>query len=703
MKKRLLLAIIIEVSITSPWLSPIPILVLGFTLVVVETKDFFDSLSLSLAVGLPLLVIALEILSLFKIPLWWAIPILLVVSFFLFPRIGVPKPDLYDFMRLFIPLIILVIIHALLKKPPTDSVDSIFHAYKIKQMLLQNTVFPQTPFQSVIRYPYGYHTFVEWILLLHSQPIPNAMMIARLWTWIFLLLGTFFCVKTWFGKKEAFYSILFFPFTLAYTHYLLKYVHPNFLGFYFFLSSLGTYRLYKDSKIRPWIPFVVLIGTAIVHPYEFQLAVFIIFIRELVDGGNFILRTAKFVIPPFLAFLVLDPYFLTPRVILSGSSLKPAEWWKFWDTLKWFFVRDGSLLGTAFALSSLIRLKKNWKDYVPIVILFPLILLLALDKLTIKLQIPFYGKASMVRTLLWMIPLIPPLMGVGAVELLQLSKGKRTLTAVFVVLIGTTLIVQAPGVARLYLSDEMLYYVTQTNLNDFRWLEEEFPNSTVLNSCYTDSGQWIPFYTSDKVVFTYLNKCRWNNMTPFRVQELLKEGINPGFKFVYIDTNYPSLDPLLFYNFKLLRVNGEDWIYAIQPSKKEENFKVLKKALYLRRNYISGNIFEDGRFYIFGFLHKNFAVEYYHLLGLDAAWLKGEKGIIAFVPSRNYSTVKISIIALGQSKLEVCVNGGRCKTFIINGAEDILLDGSIVKDKLSVLEFRKRGALVLIKRIELKN
>jgi len=146
------------------------------------------------------------------------------------------------------------------------------------------------------------------------------------------------------------------------------------------------------------------------------------------------------------------------------------------------------------------------------------VMFLIVDRLTVNVPVPFYSTAAIERMFLWLVPVIPLFVGGGVFALENvLSRVPTRIGAklFYLSVMAAFFLVPSIGTAQDILSAEANFYVRPNNIQDFQWISENFPNSTVLNSCTLDSGQWLPFFVPDSGVTVMFNskikRCRNHN------------------------------------------------------------------------------------------------------------------------------------------------------------------------------------------------
>ncbi|WP_456367142.1 hypothetical protein [Thermococcus sp.] len=686
---------------------------LGLSMVVLFFPDFPLTLKLSIspAVGISVLALVFHVFSLIHLGITagtaFLILLTMLASSWSWQKLSGLKYGLIqeknDLLRWFIPVLVVVLVHLAAYTYPTDNVDNFIHATKIKYMLVYKTTYPQVaPVFNVFSYPAGYHSLASFISLISGERvIPRIMLELRIWEWAFLAMGVYALAYLWLGKRIANYTLLSMLGVNILHYYLLVYIAPNFLGFYFFTVLLGLFVKVVESFEKQKYLLLVLtsVGSILVHPYSYQNYVFVAFVYLLLmmlEGLKFkpILKLVKvslilFAVPVVLHILI-DPYFWFPSlahvkieypwasnvgITFSKLSLfhgkSPRDTWQYFETFsKWATVRNENYLGlilTIFGGLYLVYSRRIRKRGLPFIIFTLFVMFLILDRLTVNISVPLYSTANIERMFLWLVPVFPIFVGAGVhwfrEAVYQFHVRDVSKKIFYSAVIGAFFLIPAVGTAHDLLAAEANFYVRADNLEDFSWVSEHFPNVTVLNSCSFDSAQWMPFFepqSSITVMFdTNFKRCRLGNITPSKFVELLlnKSIFLPGY-IAYIDTNAPSLNPLDFlWRYKLLRLNGDNWIFDLSSSNVSMNEDVVASALRLCGSSIPGNTEKYGKYFVYGFGKKYFGVRLLYLEGLEYAWMRKNTGVIAFAPCGNYSGFVLDVYSPEVQTINVTVNG----------------------------------------------
>ncbi len=307
----------------NPYFSILILMFLGLNLSSYICEKISFRVSFAGALGVSVLVITAYILSILQIglsPLMYLILILSSITFNFDYYKKISRKEFVSLGKLLFIIGVIVGIRALIFKIPTDSVDSVAHAYKIQYIIKYNTMFPpKIPKFDLLSYPGGYHILVAWITMLSNDVIPHSMLVARVWSWIFIIMGTYLLGATWFGERVGIRATMLILVTNIYNYYLIPYIHPNFLSFYFFMCTLSLFYLVIHNRVSEHSKkfaqlFLVLLGTAtlFVHPYMFQAYVFVVAVYLLLklyskelQFKNAILAGIKYFAFPVIIYALL--------------------------------------------------------------------------------------------------------------------------------------------------------------------------------------------------------------------------------------------------------------------------------------------------------------------------------------------------------------------------------------------------------------
>ncbi|MDV3104774.1 hypothetical protein [Thermococcus waiotapuensis] len=668
-------------------------------------------LSVAPAVGISVLAIVFHIFSLFGAGIEKGTVFLVMLATILLARSWPKLLELVrstvrekdDILRWTIPILIIVLVHWAVYTYPTDNVDNFFHATKIEYMLRYDTTYPPVvPVFDVLTYPAGYHSLASFVMILSGEKvIPTVMLELRLWEWAFLAMGIYALSCLWFGRRVANYTLLAMLSVNLLHYYLLVYIAPNFLGFYFFAVLLAIFvQMSEKLDMKYLILVLISVGAVLVHPYSYQNYVFVAlvclalkFLSEGLSIRRFVFLFKRafilFVIPLFV-HAIINPYFWFPSLahveleypwasyiwdvvpklaVFHGRN--PRDTWGYFELFtKWATVRNGNYLGLLFMILGgiyLVYKREFRRKGLSLVAFFAFVMFLILDRLTINVPVPFYSTAAIERMFLWLVPVFPLFVGAGLSWFGELvSKpaireiSKKTL---YLSVVGAFFLIPAVGTAHDLLSAEANFYVWADNLEDFLWISGNFPSVTVLNSCTLDSAEWMPFFEPQSNITVLFNSrikgCRIWNMTPskFAAKMFNESQILPGY-IAYIDTNAPSLNPLDFFQkYRLLRVNGNNWIFDLSSLNASMNEKTAALALRLCGDSIPGNTEKYGKYFVYGFKKKYFGVRSQYLRGLEYAWMDSREGVVGFTPCKDYRGLWIELYSPTEQTTNVTVNG----------------------------------------------
>lgn len=660
-----------------------------------------------------------------------------------------------DVLAIIVPILFVVLVHWAAYTYPTDNVDNLFHATKIEYLLKYNSMYPKTvPVFNIFTYPGGYHSIVAYIISITKVNIPEAMKTFRILAWALFSLGVYMFSRTWFSKKIARFSILAILATNICYYYLIVYIEPNFTGFYFFLIMLSlAYSYLNDTDIRRNLRYFnvisMMIGAAaiFVHPYSFQNFVFMITVYIVItqlrsinkNYAEFLRKIMPFAIIygaiPLGIYTLLNPFFVFPElakvhieypwasdvgIAMSHLAIfhgrNPHDTWGFFKLLlSWSTIRNENYVELIFMVLSamyiIFRGRSKKAEYITVLTFFMFVFGLIINRLTINAGIPFYGTAALERMYLWLVPLFPVLIGIGFYYSHEIAKSSNrfSMKTVYLLLVIAFFLTPTWGTARDLMSAEANFYVTPDVMEDFIWINEHVNSHYILNSCYSDPTPWLPFFVgSDKYTILFnerINRCRFNNMTLnstlnylFHTNSTLPDTI------AYIDTNAPSLNPLLFATrYQLLYIGKNNWIFNLSSTDTKNNTNLMLKSLRLYSSILPGNTFEYGRYYVWGFTKKYFYTMYYMIEGKTYAWLLGNQGIIAFNPCKKYNTIEMSLNVISPITLNITINDKLIGSYRLSPGEHILrIKSSIILNRINTIKISKTPGVLLIGEITFK-
>ncbi|WP_457752429.1 DUF6541 family protein [Thermococcus sp.] len=646
-----------------------------------------------------------------------------------------------DISMMILPVIFIVLVHRAVYTYPTDNVDNLFHATKIEYLLKYNSMYPKTvPVFNILTYPGGYHSIVAYIISITKTNIPEAMKTFRILAWILFSLGVYMFSRTWFSKKIARFSILAIISTNICYYYLIIYIEPNFTGFYFFLVALSlSYSYLNNDDIKRnlhyfyAISIIIVTTTIFVHPYSFQnfiamisMYILLTYLKLLVKKShitfpkNILSFTIIYAILPLAIYTALNPFF----IMVDMKHLILQRWITPHDTVtflrllvSWSTIRNGNYAELIFMVLSgmyiIFRDRSKKAEYITLLAFFMFVFALIMNRLTINVRIPFYGTAALERMYLWLVPLFPVIIGMGfyySHEIARDSK-KVSIKAAYILLIAGFFIVPTWGTAVDLISAESNFYVTPKVMEDFIWIEKHVPSSYVLNSCYSDPTPWLPFFAGPKNSYTVMfnkriNNCRFNNLTfNETITYLINTTPSLSDTIAFIDTNAPSLNPLEFLDkYKILRINGDDWIFNLSSRDISENMKIARESLKLCSPTLPGNTFEFGKYYIWGVTKRYFYITYFGIEKNEYyAWVMGNQAIVAFNPCREYKGIILTFFVNEPMFINITVNGA---PIIVNykiteGYHTMKINATLEPNQINTIKLSKTKGVLLIKNIKM--
>ncbi|WP_456423826.1 DUF6541 family protein [Thermococcus sp.] len=722
-------------------------IILGFNIVVLLLNSelpFSVAISLSPAVGLSILAIGAYVSSHIGLPLsiYYTVYTLITALTSIFVcsiRGHILFLDVKETFSILLSAIGLVTVHYFAYTYPTDNVDNYFHATKTMYILKYDSMFPKDVLTfNMLAYPGGYHSFASYLVTITHTSIPDVMLAIRTLAWLLLVFGVYIFTRVWLDNKTAIYSVLVIISTNIVYYYLLVYIEPNFIGFYFFLVMLAlTFILINNlseiSKLKFYRFWGVIIGTAslLFHPYSFQSYALVLTTYLIIKKRKTKITLNKisqifvtYVLTPVILYTFLDPYFwgLFHRGIMTKGfnafniATGHDTWFFFKLMWNWATIRNSNYVGTLFmfvgSIYYLSKRKSKRAEVLSLLIFVLFVLGLNLDRLTINVPIPFYSTAAMEREFLWLVPVFPVLIGMGmsamSAVLSDLSKHLDfSLKPFYVLLVASFFLIPTYGTARDLVSAEANFYVTPDVVEDFNWISTHYTSAFILGSCHSDSSPWLPFFEGSNYTLLsepYFRKCHVGNKTIDRfVEEVLSRNETLPNTIAFIDTNAPSLNPLEFSKkYTLLRINGNDWIFDMSSRDISNNSLIMLRELRLCSSVLPGDIYSYGKYYIWGFTKKYFYVRYYAFNNFYVAWLSENTGIIAFNPCRTYTVVKIKVFALDNMEVNISINGKSVLKQMLNRGFHIMqVNAPVQKDVLNKIEIEKTGGVLMVISIKL--
>lgn len=593
---------------------------------------------------------------------------------------------------------------------PCDSVDSVFHAEKIKRIVEYGSLHDAHVFPS---YPAGFHVLGYWIILLSGIKIPYALYYIRIFSWLLLGMSTYLFASTWFNKRVGVISVYLISLTNAYYYYHLNYVLPNFLAFSLFLVALSFFKEYIDEN-KMCIQAVLLgVATLFCHPFMFLSYFFITLMYFLITFIKSPSKKESFMRYSCLFLIIISLYLLLfPHSIsLMKSGVSGAVYNGFQDRnnpnmlkyiVEYYYFSFGNYWMLFLSILALIYGLKH-KERKQIIVLASYILfvhLLAINKIYHLLHIPYYSKIYHIeRVMLLIPPILPVLYAVGtnfAVDIMAKNASKKIITYIFILFLFVGMILPYPSLLQEMKKNEYTYLIDNNKLELFSWIDGNFENTTFLNSCVLDSGLWIPYFTGDSILFTYITKCSINGITPrkFEKEILLGNSSDYNVSLAYVDTNYPTfldgINPIeLYSNFRLLKYEAGVWIFDLTERNASLNEDILKKALLLNRSYISGSMEEDGKYYVYGFSKRTPFIGKLEETKLYVAIALSNVSYIIFNPSADYNEVDITLISPETKNISITINNITRGIILTPGMNHISFKAEVVSDRINSIVISK--------------
>lgn len=687
----------------NPYLSLLLPWYLGFLMISEENFNLIEKLALAPALGLGAIIFVMHLLSWLRLSLRYSYPIvaLLVIALSLtrYLKLELKEMDRTTILGLLIAVFLSVGVKIpFVHVPPYYGKDTIFHAYKLLEIMKENSLFisriPSYAPTGIRTYPAGYHSILAWITLLTNVSIPTAMLCFRVFIWFLLPLATFIVSSQMFNKQIGILSSILTPLTYLYYYYLHYTLFPAFSNYYFFLIALFLYNQLlleieqKGGKILGLFILTLFSITTmlLIHPYSYLLfqayaGLFLIMFSLMnkkikpVTIEIFMMQA----IGSFLCYFFLE-YPIRLDITSHSRPLFNLPQYSFKDNLQWFimalsntFIYNGQLfLGICFIVGILWILQKR-EDATYSLFRYSLFLtimydiLLILNKIYFHIPIPLYSSIwNAERVYVLITPIIPIFEGVGLCLILQkiaflvhtyISSNciaKRVAKTILVGILISFLISSLFYTLIIDISFEKMHILNSESYSAFEWINKFLPaNSSFIISNTHDSGEWIPIFTGRKVIIFSNNSFGRGKNTYIYIDS---RGIGA------IGEDIISLNPFEFFGkYELLYFNSNIWIYNISATWNSTNKKVikdLKKYYRLPKDSIIGTDFNDWKYLSYGFLLKNPVVIRGIILN-KWNFILAPTGhcYIVFLPTQSYDEISLSVIFSEQNQtIEVWIN-----------------------------------------------
>jgi len=657
---------ILALGMVSPYFSILVIWYLG--LLALDWLPPLWRLGLGPAVGMGIVIVTTHLISLIGLPLWMSVPVIYFLTLFFWLKRSnkvslltiwgdVPLID-----RLF--LLVSVFLSAGFKIPvlaiPAYSSapkDPIFHAYKAWEILREGTIFIRhkpIEFSGILNYPAGYHSLISWISLTSGVEVPFSMEALKIFTWVFIPLGSYLAARELFGKEDvARVSAVIASLTYLYYYYLHYSLLHLFLSYYLFLCAVAVYTKIisrygekMDVSNNDLILIVlVVVSLLLVHPYPYLLfqayAILLLLVYLISSGYLSVPSISVFMIQLFgsyIGYYILEypnrlgiEKYTKPLFNVPGYALKDNPHWleyilkqTFWDNGQFIFL-------PFFILGTGLMIKKRSKNGFALLLTVAFAFFLIFDKIWFHVNIPFYSAIwNSERIYILLTPVFPLFIAYGLGSFWRLfSIPRKGLVALALLLLIPAFYVNVDNYSR-----ELCSTIDSSTLIVFEGLRGIKDPIYIPN--FKDSGYWIPLFTG---------------------KQIRKVTMIPSGGILYIDSRgfgdlrLEPINPLAVFNRSALVMYQEGiWLFNLSKSVNASSFRAMEQlysTLTLNDNTIDGSHFEDWRYFTYGFLLR-------HPVVVRGILLKQWKGVfsivnnsyVVFVPDRDYSFMRI--VGLGD-------------------------------------------------------
>ncbi|GAB6102161.1 hypothetical protein JCM16138_13840 [Thermococcus atlanticus] len=664
--------VLILASRLSPYMTLLIPWYLGF--LIVSRKGNLDPLlrlSVSPAIGLAVIIFLMHILSWLGISLGLAYIIVVILTLaisLLAPSTGlrgdVSKSALAGMTTaLFLSFVIKLPFFRVPAYPGAVGRDAVFHAYKSLEILRENTLFIKSAppgFHGIITYPAGYHSIIVFLAKGGGINVAEAMLILKIFTWIFIPLGTYAAARSIFrSTRIAVFSAILAPISYLYYYYLNYSLLHQFLNYYMFLAAVSLYTLSIDNHRRSTAVLAVLIISAVllVHPYVYLafeayalFAVLMILIRrgriEAWPVKMFLSQAAA----SFLTYYILE--YPMRLHIMNYTSYFGSPKYAFKDNLLWVegilhstFISEGQVIIGIFFVAGIIYAVKHESPFsVGMIATIFYTIFLVFNKILFHIPIPFYsGIWSSERIYVLITPMIPVIAGAGMHMLHRLLEGHSTRPKVVAASLTLLLMVPAFYVNIWNLSFETAGCVTGASIEAFRFIGG-LPAGRILVPRFYDSGMWAGIYLPERNI-TFIK-----NATGMR-----------GILYVdsrgYGDFKINPFNPWnLSRRYRVIYFRDNIWIFNLSDEASSYPLS-LYRYYRLEGDEIRASDMSDWRYLSYGFLLRHPAIiRGIRFEGWKIVLVRSREAVIAIVPSRNYAGVGIEVYPGGNGSINIDVD-----------------------------------------------
>ncbi|ASJ03135.1 hypothetical protein A3L09_07655 [Thermococcus profundus] len=672
---------VVVISKLEPHLTLLLPCYLGFMLVRnIKDLDSISKFSISPAVGLGVTIFLIHILSWLRLSLRLAYPILaflvIVISLLVHPVKVRRDVSIFAISGVGISLLLSFGIKIPFFEVPTypagvSRPDAVFHAYKSLEILMENTLFIKnvpSGFDDIIAYPSGYHSIVAFLSGATGITVAKAMLILKIYTWIFIPLGTYAAAWSVFkDTKIAVFSSILAPISSLYYYYLNYSLFHQFLNYYMFLAAVSLYNMTIETPERRNIllSLVVISAVLMIHPYVYlafvAYATFVVLLtslkRKKIDTRVLEISILQ-VVGSFLAYYTLEyPIRVNP---MRHVAFFNASQYAFKDSISWvagilkytFFDEWQVILGLFFVVGMIYGIKHGTYSLQALIATVFYLLFLVFNKIAFHIPIPFYsGIWSSERVYVLITPIIPIIGGTGLYFTLKYIERLFMHPKIVMVSLALLLILPAFYVNLWNFSFEMATEITSDTIKAYEFIEQTDPETIVVPKFY-DSGTWIKVYLPEK------NLIMVENMS--EIQEY-KDGILYVDSRGYGDIRINPINPWeIAQKYQVIYFNDNIWIFNL--SNRSDKVGMYPLSLYqyytINKDEIQASNINDWRYLSYGFLLRHPVI----IHGIkfekwDIVLTRSKRAVIAVVPNRDYVGIGVELYPQGNQIIEVFING----------------------------------------------
>ncbi|WP_048148859.1 hypothetical protein [Palaeococcus ferrophilus] len=669
--------------------TPLGMLGLMFVLGIVLASRIFEEpeegLLISPALGASYIIIASYLLSFLGIPLKY-LDILAILSGIL--MVLFEKHSLkFDFDRkVAFVLATVVLMEFAVKRfyfllPDYRAPDTWFHASKVRMILDTGSLYFQSvpPYfsSSITTYPSGYHSLVAWLSAGNPGNIIFAMNYLRLFEWAYFPVATYLAAKALLGKDAALYAALITPFSALYYYFVQYALLPAFTNYMFFLFALFLYVRAMDVGDVKYISTATVVSTVmlLVHPYQYMIfqafagfymlskrkerrAFWVFLVQLLVSAGFYYLSTPR------------AQAYMQNGIKINSIYANKDNVEFLMNILRFTFFDNGQLLlGFGFGMALLLSIATH-NRLLPLTSTLLFIFFLILNKIYWRFPIPYYSAIwNSERTFILLTPIIPIFEGVGVCYIVSfiLSRVKGVFTRGSGIVVAVVLLLSlAPAVYPLsieHMASESSYILDENVVSALKAVSNYVGTTPVATACVFDSGRWLPILMDTPIVCLASN----SGLNPERYRSLLEGNLA---RYLYVDTRgtaeidpYPLNVEEFYKRYRLVYFNSGLWLFDVSSHDPRENIKFVRDYFGVN-DTIDCSKDESERYFVYGWVLRNYATRKARIKGTPYIVTISRNSTIAFVPTGNYTGIKLLLSLPAGKRVRFYVNGEPAGEFL---------------------------------------